>query len=213
MTRAKRFTLLFLCALFLCLILSGCQSGFFGVSERQDTPPEGFSDAILPSGEGFSEGYMQATIYFGYIGEDLLMPLSWDFTLTADTTIEQTILEALIEGPAQYGLSTTALINPNTRVISVKQQHGYLAVTLSNEFLEPIDNRALTESERRMAVYSIVNSLTELGTHSRVLLLVDKQQNGTGARLTAEEAGLSGQGALEPLQRDLSMILTDEHPD
>lgn len=94
--------------------------------------------------------------------------------------------------------------------MQIKEQNGYLSVTLSSEFLQDSEELDLGAEERRLAILSIVNSITELGEHSRVLVLVDKQDNGTGTRLTGNEAGFTqlGVSTLEPLSRDVSVLLT-----
>ena len=98
-------------------------------------------------------------------------------------------------------------------IISVKEQSGYLSVTLSEKFLEKMSQSIESEEmRRRLAVQSIVNSITSIGNYSRVLILIDESGNGNGERLTYAEAGWEDKGerTIEPLSLDDSVILTPE---
>ena len=62
-------------------------------------------------------------------------------------------------------------------------------------------------------MYSIVNTITELGTYSFVQFYVDKYDNGTGTRLTRKEMGFLGEDEtqlLEPLYRETDAIFSPE---
>ena len=89
--------------------------------------------------------------------------------------------------------------------MSVKEQSGYLSVTLSEKFLEKMSQSIESEEmRRRLAVQSIVNSITSIGNYSRVLILIDESGNGNGERLTYAEAGWEDKGerTIEPLSLD-----------
>lgn len=206
--RALRGAALCLAAL-LILPLGGCAGvDYYGVTARRDDPSlDGYTSAILPEGEGTTVGLIPATVYYPYMDTGLLAPVSYSFSLTAENTLEQLVVKRLIQGPDD-GTAFTPLINPQTSIVQIKEQQGYLSITLSKEFLEEYEGWEQTAQSRRLAVLSIVDSITELGIHSRVLLLVDKKGDGTGERLTAAEAGLSTGTTLEPMARDTSCMLT-----
>ena len=86
-------------------------------------------------------------------------------------------------------------------------------MTLSEKFLEKMSQSIESEEmRRRLAVQSIVNSITSIGNYSRVLILIDESGNGNGERLTYAEAGWEDKGerTIEPLSLDDSVILTPE---
>lgn len=206
--KLKFAAILTLCA----VLLSGCQ-GLFGISQRNDGDDQrGYTSTIHPDGEGMATGQLSTAVYFGYEDDSVLAPSDEIFTLTADTTIEQLILLRLIQGPDASAEGLRRLINPNTTIKGISEQNGYLSIMLSKEFLEPYQGIDAGAQTKRLAVYSIVNSVTELGLHSRVLLLVDKEGNGTGDRLTAAEAGFQdlGSAMLEPLTREPDLIITPD---
>ncbi len=210
----QRFCCLLVCFCLLCAVLCGCSPSFYGIKERTDEgDPSGYVQEILPNGQGTASSRMPATVYFRYLDQELLTPVNFDFLLSAQSSLEEMIVQRLIDGPDDPSLEFNSLINPETRIVQIKEQSGYLSIVLSAEFLQDYDDLGLTAADRRLAILSIVDSITELGQYSRVLVLVDKQGNGTGARLTGEEAGFSNLGSsyLEPLARDTSVLLTVEH--
>lgn len=206
-----------LCALMtLSLALTGCSRQYYGgITERTDGVDNAYTEDILP--ESQNNAYSQqvdATLYFRYLSEDLLAGVEQQFNVTAENTLEQLVVQALIDGPQETQYQYNALINPDTRVVSVKEQSGYLSVTLSSEFLErmgqDIDQEA---TRRRLGVLSIVNAVTAIGNYSRVLILIDENNTGNGERLTYAEAGWEelGERTIEPMERDSSVILSPEN--
>ena len=128
-------------------------------------------------------------------------------------------MKALVMGPK--GADETAVINPETKVLSVTQNKDCYFVLLSREFMEPYgllqDSASNPESNeeakenQRLAVYSIVDSLTELGTCSRVQILIDVDGKGNGQRVSRKDLGFTGSNEdqpIEPLGRNGSVIRT-----
>lgn len=148
------------------------------------------------------------------MAEDLLAAGGAEFTVTAEKTLEEMAIQALIDGPKDTQYEYNALISSETEIVSVKEQSGYLSVTLSSEFLDEmvqdIDGEA---TRRRLAVQAIVNTVTGIGNYSRVLILVDETAPATAERLTYAEAGWEeyGDRTIEPMARDTSVILTPEN--
>lgn len=215
-TRKGRTRLL--CALLctLLLLLSGCTRSYYGgIAEREDGDAAAYTEDILPESQDNAYGSkVTATLYYRYIAEDLLAAVEQEFTVTAEKTLEEMAIQALIDGPKDTQYEYNALISSETEIVSVKEQSGYLSVTLSSEFLDEmvqdIDGEA---TRRRLAVQAIVNTVTGIGNYSRVLILVDETGSGNGERLTYAEAGWEeyGDRTIEPMARDTSVILTPEN--
>lgn len=163
------------------------------------------------------------TLYFRYaqnpFGEALLCGEEQQIEVTANETLETAIVRALIMGP--QGTEETPTINPETKVVSVTKNKDCYFVLLSKEFLEPFgvsqdlknNPEALEQamSNQKLAVYSIVNSLTELGTCSRIQILIDTDGTGNGQRVPRKDLGFTGGNAdqpIEPLGREGSLIRT-----
>ena len=202
-----------LCAL---LALSGCTRAYYGgIVEREDGDAGAYTQDILPESQDNAYGSnVTATLYYRYMAEDLLAAVEQEFTVTAEKTLEEMAIQALIDGPDDALYQYSALISSETEIVSVKEQSGYLSVTLSSEFLDEmvqdIDGEA---TRRRLAVQAIVNTVTGIGNYSRVLILVDRTGSGNGERLTYAEAGWeeNGDRTIEPMARDTSVLLTPEN--
>lgn len=206
-----------LCALMaaLMLIMAGCSKQYYGgITQREDGDLDGYIKDILPESEDNAYGgKIDATLYFRYLTEPMMTGVEQTFTVTAEKTLEEMVVQALIDGPQDNQYEYGSLINPDTKLVGVKDQSGYLSITLSSEFLDSVDQDIESDAQRRrMAVQSIVNSITAIGNYSRVLLLIDQNNTGNGERLTYAEAGWDeyGERTIEPLQRDTAVILTPE---
>ena len=200
------------------LLLCSCSSReryYGGVTERTDSDMSAYTADILPRSQDNAFGdRVTATLYYRYLSEDMLAGVEQEFDVTAENTLEEMVVQALIAGPQDSSYQFNALINPETRLVSIKEQSGYLSITLSKEFMERTDENIIADAERkRLAVQSIVNSIASIGNYSRVLLLVDKNNTGNGQRITYAEAGWEEmeEAIIEPLELDTSVILTPEN--
>ena len=167
---------------------------------------------INPLPEAISKDKSSARLYFGFMDQPLLVGESHSFDVPINESIENSIIRELIKGPLSTRNDLKAVINTKTSLVSVRSEGQFLFVTLSSDFLSPVDEKessdpAYEKTRRMLAVYSIVNTLIEQGTYSRVQILIDDDGMGTGRPLTLSEAGLDGEGAVEALERDGEIIL------
>ncbi|MEG1859216.1 MAG: GerMN domain-containing protein, partial [Christensenellaceae bacterium] len=123
-------------------------------------------------------------------------------------------------GPSTARVDFVQLINPATKVVDVTpNDSGFLTVTLSKEFLLPVETAVDNNMEENpyektrkyLAVYSIVNTIIEQGNYSRVRILIDDEGTGTGRTITQQEAGLDGTGATEPFARNGEIELNSKN--
>ncbi|MGI5899179.1 MAG: GerMN domain-containing protein [Christensenellales bacterium] len=216
-------TALLLCALI--VLISGCTSGFLSpVTERQSVFDSDYIVDISPNvlTDTFETGVK--TIYYRINGELLLAPVLVQYSLPVDKSKEEQLIEALISGPPVDKHELMAAIPADTQLVSLQSRDGYLEITLSNEFLSvgedvpanwesnPVWSKEVMD-RRRMATYSIINSITELGEYSRVLILIDVNGDGNGQRVNRSQFGLpSGEedAPIEPLRRDPTLILSPQ---
>lgn len=214
----------YLTAALLCLgLLSGCQS-------RPEPPVDAATAApqteiqlpeIQPAAQESERDRRQAPLYFRMRGEDMLARETRTVQVPKDKQLEQVLVESLIEGPSASLLDLTGVFIPGTKVLAVESDGDTLAVTLSREFLDtPVDApsnwsddpawRAEVLTRRRLALESIVDTITEATTFTAVQLLVQQDADSTvGQRI---DRGLiygqyAGDPALTPVFRDEAHIL------
>lgn len=213
-----------ICTVLLLICLTGCSAlSFSPISQRKD-PPSGYIVEVYPNEEDLSgtQSIHQANVYYRISNENLLAPVLMRFELGIGQTIEAAVIQALIEGPGVIH-ELSGLIPEGTQLVSVKEQHGYLEVTLSKEFLEVSDDipagweknpQWVEEVARRrlLATYSIINSITDLGRYNAVLILIDVNDDGNGQRVERSNFGLSSSSGepIEPLPRDTALIQTPQ---
>lgn len=211
-------------AVFLSLLLCSCSAlSFSPISQRED-PPQGYVVELMPqAGDlSLSAQTQEATVYYRISNEALLAPMLMRFELNIGQTLEEAVIQALIDGP-QDSHDMTGVIPNGTQVVSVKEQHGYLEVTLSKEFLDVANDvpsgweknpqwAQEVNLRRLLAAYSIINSITDLGLHNAVLILIDVNGDGNGQRVERSSFGLSSSAGepIEPLCRNTALIQTPE---
>ncbi|MCI7736184.1 MAG: GerMN domain-containing protein [Clostridiales bacterium] len=126
---------------------------------------------------------MNVTLYFRYRQTELLGAQSMALDITRDQTVARSIVEELVAGPDTLHGQLTALFPKGTQVLSVTGEGTTAFVTLSRAFLgapdgAPQDWEDLESWQeeaalrRRLAVQSLVLSLTEGGRYQRVQLMI-----------------------------------------
>ncbi len=196
-----------------CLLLTSCMA--IGTKEdEQDGIP------VLP-GDIEEKELMSYTIYYQHMDENYLLGQQRNVSVPENKWVEEVLIQQLINGPASGIAPTKPVINQNTRVLSVDRNNDLFFVTLSQHFLTPLtgvpdsweQDEGWTQEvmrQRRMAVYAIVNTLTETGPYSRVQINIDREGNGQGQRMTRGEMGFidDPEQLLESLGRDHELIFT-----
>ncbi len=207
------------------LMMSGC-SLFSGslIQEEIPGPSESPAADIAPDVGESQKEVQGTTLYFRFLDEPYLTAETRKIQVAANERTEAGIVKELIRGPSQVELRS--LFNGDTKVVSVSESNGYLFVTLSREFLDPADalgdlpdNWAedpktveQVNEYKRLAIYSIINSLTELGNFSGVQILIDVENTGKGERvrrsLLGFQDGTNDDQLMEPMYRQNDVILT-----
>jgi len=203
--------------LILCLVFSSCNV----LPSIRDNGDE--STKINPLPEAANKIGKEVTLYFRYADENMLAGETRSIDVPVNEQIEMTVLKEIFEGPSQDSQELNAIIPENARIISVTDSGDYLFVTLSSEFLsqsklssvkpDQEEEHAAAVDEMNLSIYSMVNTLIELGGFSRIQILVDKNDSGRGERIQLSEIGVESlEGAsLEPLGWDGSLILNPEN--
>lgn len=131
------------------------------------TATENFDEYSFAMSFGDSNGYQQKgsiVLYFATPDGESLKEYHKAIEISNNTSLAEVVVAALIEGPKQDGYQATIPENTTVSNISVKDSICY--VDFSDEFYNT-DNPMRND----IIVYSIVNSLVELPTVSKVQFL------------------------------------------
>lgn len=117
-------------------------------------------------------GYLQKgviTLYFANETGDRLLEYDKAVEITTNASLEQIVIESLIDGPMRDGYFSTIPTGTTLKKISIKD--GVCYVDLSSEF-----NNTLDTCMDRITIYSVVNSLCSLPTISKVQFLINGEK-------------------------------------
>ena len=210
----KIITILLIITIIAVSGLSGCAGALNpNNSEEEDSP--------ILAGDTTEQKPVSCMVYFGYADKYYLVGQQHLVSVPETKRAEEIFLQELISGPKTTSPDLQPVINPNTRVVSVSDNNGLLFVTLSAHFLTPLSAvpenwqesqewYGLVMKQRRLALYAIVNTLTQTGKYSKVQLYIDYDGSGQGERPTRGEMGLDGENSerlLEPVGRNAQIIL------
>lgn len=214
MMKLKKQIVILIVTVLLAAVLSGCTPLI-----DESNPDDAIHLFPGDTSEAQAKEYM---LYFQLDGENYLAPEIRTLTIPESKNIEERLIKELVSGPKGNTENIIANINESTRVISVSGKEDVLFVSLSDHFLTPPDGLGqdiedpqiiddLVLSTRKMALYSIVNTVTELGRYSFVQFSIDYDNNGTGTRPTRKEMGFTGEGEsqlIEPIFRNPEVIFS-----
>lgn len=118
------------------------------------------------------EGYERIRLHLYFASEtgDRLVDTYRTIVYNSNVSIERVVTEAILKGPISQGVYPT--LNADTKILSVTTRDGVCYVNLDSSFL--IQPYRVTP---QVALYSLVNSLTELPSVNKVQISVDGQTN------------------------------------
>lgn len=111
---------------------------------------------------------MTATLYFSDSQAMYLVGEKRDVTVNDGDKPEAAVIRELLKGPKTDDLWDA--IPEGTKLLSVNTKNGLCTVDLSSEF---VDNSPGGTASERMAIYSVVNSLTSLEGVNKVQFLIN----------------------------------------
>lgn len=120
------------------------------------------------SGDTYNSEMREVTLYFPDKSGEKLVKETRSIKVTDQQPIAQYIINELIKGPENEDLSPA--VSEDTVLLSVETSDNICFVNFKASF---IDKNSGTAQKEKMAVYAIVDSLTELGSIKRVQLLMD----------------------------------------
>ena len=195
-----------------CVFMSACTP----------LPGESSNDLLNPV---YDAPYTDSKVclYFHYKGEPYLSGETRIIRTKGDERLEAAALRELIAGPSGTRGELESLIHPNTTVKNIEELNGILYITFSSDFLllpksspqdwaEDIMLQDESALRKRLAVYSIVNTIAGMGKHGNIQILIDDSNTGVGRRLTNENFGfiddLTRKTPLNVLTFESSVVLS-----
>ena len=153
--------------------------------------PIGENDIIINKEKPENAAEKYVTLYFAdEMGEKLFARRRR--VQIVDNSVEKTIVAELVSGPSDKD-DVYSTIPAGTKVLSVETKEGICFVNLSGDFITKFSGGS---GAATMAIYSMVNSLTELAEVDKVQFLIDSVKTDTfGDYLFSE-----------PFERDSSLI-------
>lgn len=114
----------------------------------------------------------ELTLYFSNAAGDALVKEKRELVFSANTSLERLIVEQLIEGPK--GADARATLPGELKILNVSVNDSVCSINFDGAFLENT-----LEVREYIPIYSIVNSLSELSTVSRVQIRINGSQEET----------------------------------
>jgi len=190
--------------IFAIIFMCGCTSSYMDKTPGDVIPPVQDSTVSVSS--------LVMPLYFRFYNEPMLIRYSLTVEITPHEQPEVDAINALLSKLLGQRTDFTYLFKGKTKLVSVKSNGNYLYVTLSDDFYNDTlgSNDEETFLNRRLAIYSIVNTVCEMGNHTYVQIYIE--QNGAQLRPDSYSVGLqksqTDSTPLGPLSRDTSLLLT-----
>lgn len=127
-------------------------------------------DIILPNYEE-TEYEKQLTLYFADKANSFLEKEKHLLTIGQNKQLVEYVIDELVRGPQNNNLRET--LPMGTKILSIEVKKNICIVDLSKEFLL---NKPETAAGERVAIYSIVNSITEITGIEAVQILVEGEK-------------------------------------
>ena len=150
----------------------------------------GVGDIVFDESSLDNETYKYVTLYFSDDMGEKLVPLRRRAQLL-DNSMEKTVITELIKGSDGEGYYGT--LPSGTKLLTVETKEKICFVNFSRELVDKFSGGS---AEATMAIYSVVNSLTELDDIEKVQFLIN-----------GEKVEWFGEYAFsEPFERDMSVV-------
>lgn len=107
-------------------------------------------------------------LYFANKKGDALVEYNTDINYTGTETIEELVIQQLINGPTKLGLYST--IPEGTTLLNVSKADGICTVDFNEKFLDKLPNIS-----EEVAIYSVVNTLVELPDIDKVQFTINSE--------------------------------------
>ncbi len=117
---------------------------------------------------------MNLTVYFSNTEGTALKEYHRDVLFDGTLSAEQLVIRLLIQGPAEADKEVQTTLPKGTELLKVNVKDGICYVDFNEKFLERD-----SEISEEVVIYSVVNSLIELGYINKVQFLINGEQKKT----------------------------------
>jgi len=175
------------------------------------------SPVLLDSNPPDSKTVYSSALYFRYIDSMWLGQEQRSVDVPRTESPEKALVQALLDGPSAQSPYFRPLFPPGTQVLSVLEDAGFLFVTFNERLMDSLpgeEDTAGTGSgegllRRRLAMASLVNTLTESGQYRSVqVLILGKTGTTSSMRLSGQYYLDKNDTLLDPLTRQEEWIIT-----
>ena len=207
----KKILLALLLSALLTLLLSSCSlPAENGASVSDATGLIGEELPTLRLSAAENPQTLDAILYFRFNEQSLLSCETRRLSLQPNESAERAVVQALLDGPSAGIVDLHRLFPANTRVINTIAQEDSLVITFSAALLDSFEES--TPNRRRLAMDSLIATITENFAYTRVQILVDQSDRTDGGSMRLSntyynDARLSP-GPAAPLYRDEAVLLT-----
>lgn len=115
----------------------------------------------------------ELVLYFTNEAGDQLIAINRTKPYNTNISLDRLVVEQVIAGPSTTVEGIYPTIDPVTKVVSVLTKDGICYVNLDSTFLNPVYNVTAD-----VAIYSLVNSLTELSNVNKVQISINGDTSG-----------------------------------
>ena len=147
-------------------------------------------DIVVGTGAG-EERELSVVLYFYNQDASYLEKETRRVSASSNETLEKYVVEELVAGPKDSKLSAT--LNKDSKLVSIQTKDGICFVNFTGDF---VSQNTGSSAQETGAIYSIVNSLTELDEVNRVQFLIDGKKTDSFGSFAFNE----------PFERDESLI-------
>lgn len=130
------------------------------------------SDDFITASPRTHHNMFTANLYFANESADMLLKEERTISLESDKSREYLVLEELIAGPSD--INASGILSERLKINDVQVIEGVCIIDLSADFVSQTPH---TEIAENMAVYSIVNTMTELPMINSVRFLINGNEN------------------------------------
>lgn len=150
---------------------------------------------------------VNVTLYYADESGKVLRPFTTTDVISKNTSIENYVVEQLIQGPEEEGYYKT--MSDEVKLISVNTKDGICYVNFTKQFL-----KQNAEFDPTVTIYSIVNSLAELSYVTKVQILIEGDTNIVYQdSISLQEALMRNLDCVEPAPQNNTSAVTKVIPE
>ena len=145
-------------------------ASIISASTGEPIPALGAGDIVMSPG-GDTMDKVVLTLYFYHPQKNVLQEEKRVITVKENTAMAKNIVQELLKGPENKEL--VSLLSSETEIISADTKEGVCFVNFDRVFQ---DKTIADANSAQFAIYSIVNSLTEISSVNRVQFLINGEK-------------------------------------